>query len=127
LIGQSGDFIRSRPEVLGVAWVTPDRQIKASRSTMRLPLDPGASMALPAPNGNGSDRRLPADTFDPFKNTQESLEAFRVARERGVAAAAASPGGQSPIVAVPSILTINTAHEHVALADEFGHLLRFLA
>ncbi len=89
-LGQSGDFIRSRPEVLGVAWVTPDRQIKASRSTMSLPLDPGASLALPAPNGNGGgngssgDRRLPADAFDPFKNTQESLEAFRVARERGV-------------------------------------------
>ncbi|MFN3616786.1 MAG: PAS domain S-box protein [Aquabacterium sp.] len=84
-LAQSGDFIRSRPEVLGVAWVTPDRQIKASRSTMSLPLDPGSALVQPEPNGKsiGSERRLPADTFDPFKNTQESLEAFRVARERG--------------------------------------------
>ena len=78
---QAGDFIRSRPEVSGVAWVGPDRQIWASRSTFSLPLDPGANSGGKEEFGVGKGQDT-LDAFNPFKNAQEPGEAFRLAIER---------------------------------------------
>ncbi len=74
---QTGDFIRSRPEVVGVAWVAPDRSLRASRNTLSLPLDPSTASEA------GRMPPSPADSHDPFKDAPEPVEAFRLARDRG--------------------------------------------
>lgn len=78
---QAGDFIRSRPELVGVAWVTADRQIRAARSTLSLPLDASTLSINPA-GSPGATPLAPSDIYDPFKDAQEPVEAFRLAKDR---------------------------------------------
>ncbi|WP_369796112.1 PAS domain S-box protein [Aquabacterium sp. NJ1] len=72
---QAGDFVRARPEVISVSWVQADESVKAARTTLSLPLDPGQAMDLD-PLGTRPEQ------YDPLHVSKEQQSAFRLARER---------------------------------------------
>ena len=71
----AGDFVRARPEVVGVSWVQPDASVKASRTTLSLPM----SAAL----ADAGEPGTKASGYDPVHDGREPMAAFRAARERG--------------------------------------------
>ncbi|MBI5927313.1 MAG: PAS domain S-box protein [Aquabacterium sp.] len=73
---QAGDFVRARPEVISVSWVQADESVKAARTTLSLPLDPGQAMDMDPLSGH-------AETYDPLHMAKEPQSAFKLARDRG--------------------------------------------
>jgi PAS domain S-box-containing protein len=73
---QAGDFVRARPEVISVSWVQADESVKAARTTLSLPLDPGQALDMD-PMGNR------AEIYDPLHSAKEPQSAFKLARDRG--------------------------------------------
>jgi PAS domain S-box-containing protein len=81
-MNQASDFVRSRPEVLNVAWVTAAQQVKASQA--------GAVLSLDSQRGGldlSQDRSVPSGDLHPdsvLPRRAEARQAFSLARERGV-------------------------------------------
>ncbi|MDE2402802.1 MAG: PAS domain S-box protein [Burkholderiales bacterium] len=71
---QASDFVRARPEVIGVAWSQADESVKVAHSAMNL--------YLPAPQGLSLDPYAMSSPYDPLKDPQAPQSAFRMARER---------------------------------------------
>ena len=72
---QASDFVRARPEVLGVSWVQADATVRASRTAMSLPLSPSSPDA--------DDLLDPkAARYDPVHDGKEPQAAFQQVREQ---------------------------------------------
>ena len=61
---QAGDFVRARPEVISVSWVQADESVKAARTTLSLPLDPGQAMDMDPLGGH-------TEPYDPLHISKE--------------------------------------------------------
>jgi len=72
---QAGDFVRARPEVVGVSWVQADATVKASRTALSLPMSPNQGLEPDA-----GDTKVPG--YDPVHDGSEPQAAFKIARER---------------------------------------------
>jgi PAS domain S-box-containing protein len=70
---QAADFVRARPEVIGVSWVEADASVKAARTAMSLPLSPTESV---------SPDLLDPRPYDPVRDGREPQAAFQAVRER---------------------------------------------
>jgi len=101
---QAGDFVRARPEVISVSWVQADERIKASQSSLGLPLEPGQGMDL-----DQFSRQL--DTYDPLHEAKEPEMAFRLAKER-----------TQPVYSQPyaNALATKVIQVHIPLIDRSG-------
>ncbi|MEY4765231.1 MAG: hypothetical protein RI907_1904 [Pseudomonadota bacterium] len=71
---QASDFVRARPEVVGVSWVQADAAVKASRTALSLPLSPTQARV--------TEQDTRASGYDPVHDGREPLAAFNAARER---------------------------------------------
>ena len=72
---QAGDFVRARPEILSLSWIQANGTVKAARTALTLPLDPGVTEDID-PSGN------PADNYNPLIEGKLPLQAFQLARDR---------------------------------------------
>jgi PAS domain S-box-containing protein len=101
---QAGDFVRARPEVLSVAWVQADESVRASRTSLSLPLDP-SQQADNDPFIN------PPTLYDPLQGGKESDATFKQARERN-----------QPVYSQPysTQLAAKVVQVHIPLVDRNG-------
>ncbi|HEX5358185.1 MAG TPA: PAS domain S-box protein [Aquabacterium sp.] len=103
---QAGDFVRARPEVISVSWVQADESVKAARTTLSLPLDPGQAIDMDPLGGR-------TETYDPLHMAKEPQSAFKLARDRG-----------QPIYSKPYANQIGgrVIQVHVPLMDRSGFI-----
>ncbi len=76
---QASDFVRARPEVINISWVTSNQQVKATQSGTALPLDTeraGLDLSLAG---------TPHDQSDMLRTHRpEARQAFALAKQRGL-------------------------------------------
>ncbi|WP_290871054.1 PAS domain S-box protein [Aquabacterium sp.] len=101
---QAGDFVRARPEVISVSWVQADERIKASQSSLGLPLEPGQGIDL-----DQFSRQL--EPQDGAAERNEPHSAFRLAKERN-----------QPVYSQPyaNALATKVIQVHIPLIDRSG-------
>ncbi len=102
---QAGDFVRARPEVVGISWIQADANVRASRTALSLPM-PNLS-----PEGVELDPR--ATGYDPVRSAREAQAAFKGAKERN------QPTYSQPYANTNGLRVIQV---HVPLVDRSGFI-----
>ncbi|WP_374258579.1 PAS domain S-box protein [Aquabacterium sp.] len=103
---QAGDFVRARPEILSLSWIQANGTVKAARTALTLPLDPGVTEDID-PSGN------PADNYNPLIEGKLPLQAFQLARDRN------QPVYSQPF---PNQTGASIVQVHVPMVDRNGFL-----